>query len=96
MSDDNKNDKPSEAKPVNKEASGDGESGKWSTGAKVGAAIGSAAIAAALMYAGRHQMNKHDDFKPAKGKPLPKYENEPDYDDDGDDDDLINNSDEEE
>ena len=32
-------------------------------------------------------MRKHDDFKPAKDKPLPKYENEPDYDyDDGDDD----------
>ena len=37
--------------------------------------------AAALMYAGRHQMKKHDDFKPVKDKPLPKYENEPDYDD---------------
>ncbi|MEH6714320.1 hypothetical protein [Parasphingorhabdus flavimaris] len=79
MSDDNKNDKSSE-----KPAPATGGSGKWSTGAKVGAAIGSAAIAAALMYAGRHQMKKHDDFKPVKDKPLPKYENEPDYDD-GDD-----------
>ncbi len=82
MSDDNKNDEPS----VKDEAATDSESGKWSTGAKVGAAIGSAAIAAALIYAGRHQMKKHDDFKAAKDKPLPKYENEPDYDDDGEDD----------
>jgi len=58
------------------------EKGDWSIGAKVGAAVGSAAIAAALIYAGRHQMKKHDDFKAAKDKPLPKYENEPDYDDD--------------
>ncbi|OAN97523.1 hypothetical protein [Parasphingorhabdus sp.] len=54
---------------------------KWSTGAKVGAAVGSAAVAAALIYAGRHQIRKHDDFKAVKDKPMPKYENEPDYDD---------------
>lgn len=82
MSDDKKNDEPS----AKDDASTDNESGKWSTGAKVGAAIGSAAIAAALIYAGRHQMKKHDDFKAAKDKPLPKYENEPDYDDDGEGD----------
>jgi len=78
MSDDNKKDAPS----TKDEDSTDNDAGKWSTGVKVGAAIGSAAIAAALIYAGRHQMKKHDDFKAAKGKPLPKYENEPDYDDD--------------
>jgi hypothetical protein len=93
MSDDNKNDKPSEKKPVKDEA------GKWSTGAKVGAAIGSAAVAAALMYAGRHQMKKHDEYEPVTDKPLPKYENEPDYDyddgDDDDDDDFIDNSEDE-
>lgn len=54
---------------------------KWSTGAKVGAAVGSAAVAAALIYAGRHQIRKHDDFKATKDKPVPKYENEPDFDD---------------
>ena len=57
---------------------------KWSTGAKVGAAIGSAAVAAALIYAGRHQMKKHDEFKAAKNPP--KYENEPeDEEEDGTD-----------
>lgn len=91
MSDDNKKDEPS----VKGDASTDNESGKWSTGAKVGAAIGSAAIAAALIYAGRHQMKKHDDFKPAKGKPQPKYENEPDYYGDSDDDGLIDKSEDE-
>lgn len=97
MSDDNKNDKSADQKSAKPVASGDNESGKWSTSAKFGAAIGSAAVAAALMYAGRHQMKKHDDFKPIKDKPLPKYENEPDYydDDDGDDDDLVDNGEEE-
>ncbi len=85
MSDDKKNDKPSVKND---------DSAKWSTGAKVGAAIGSAAVAAALMYAGRHQIKKHNEFKPVKDKPLPKYENEPDYDDD-DSDDLVDNSEEE-
>ncbi|VWX59136.1 hypothetical protein [Sphingorhabdus sp. 109] len=80
MSDDNGKDEPS----VQEGDSAGKDAGKWSTGVKVGAAIGSAAIAAALIYAGRHQMRKHDDFKAAKGKPLPKYENEPDYDEDGD------------
>ena len=89
MSDDNKSDKETGEKS-GKAASPKGSgSAPWSTGAKVGAAIGSAAIAAALMYAGRHQMKKHDDFKPAKDKPLPKYENEPDYYDDGDDDGFV-------
>lgn len=62
--------------------------GGMTTGAKVGAAIGSAAVAAALIYAGRHQVKKHDDFSAAKPGPLPKYENEPDYDDYEDDDDM--------
>jgi hypothetical protein len=95
MSDDNKNDKPSEEQSVKNETPKDNESGKWSTGAKVGAAVGSAAVAAALIFAGRHQMKKHDDFKPVKGKPLPKYENEPDYYDDGDDDHLTDKSEDE-
>ena len=99
MSDDNKNDKPSDEQPVESETPRGSEPGKWSNRAKVGAAIGSAAVAAALMYAGRHQMKKHDDFKPVTDKPLPKYENEPDYDyDDGDDDgddDFIDDSEDE-
>lgn len=89
MSEDNKNDKQS----AQKQTAATDESGKWSTGAKVGAAIGSAAVAAALLYAGRHQMKKHDVFKPAKEKPLLKYENEPDYDDG--DDDFIDDSEDE-
>ncbi|MEO9467358.1 hypothetical protein [Parasphingorhabdus sp.] len=75
--------KPEEPK---KSASQDGEdkkSGKWSTGAKVGAAVGSAAVAAALIYAGRHKMRKMDEFKAAKPKPGTRYENEPVDDDDG-------------
>lgn len=64
------------------EAQGEEGSSKWSTGTKLGAAVGSAAVAAALIYAGRHQMKKHDDFSAAKNKPMPKYENEPDLDDD--------------
>ncbi|WP_417610906.1 hypothetical protein [Parasphingorhabdus sp.] len=95
MSDDKKQKKPSGSKPAKSKDSQGTESGSWSTGAKVGAAIGSAAVAAALLYAGRHQMKKHDDFKPVKGKPLPKYENEPDYDD-GDDDAELNDKSEEE
>ena len=93
MSEDNKHDK----KTAKNRASASDESGKWSTGAKVGAAIGSAAVAAALLYAGRHQMKKHDVFKPAKEKPLLKYENEPDYDDGDHDgrDDLIDRSEDE-
>jgi len=39
---------------------------KWSTGAKAGAAIGSAAVAAAMLYAGRHYMKKHDEKKTVK------------------------------
>lgn len=31
---------------------------KWSTGAKVGAAVGSAALVAALLYAGRRSLTK--------------------------------------
>lgn len=84
MSEDKKNEKKPDGQPVKQGAPKDNESGKWTTGAKVGAAIGSAAVAAALMYAGRHQMKKHDDFTPVRDKPLPKYENEPDYDDDDD------------
>ncbi|WP_108811039.1 hypothetical protein [Sphingorhabdus sp. Alg231-15] len=50
---------------------------KWSTGAKVGAAVGSAAVAAALIYAGRHKMRKLDEFKASEPKPGTRYENEP-------------------
>jgi hypothetical protein len=50
---------------------------KWTTGAKVGAAVGSAAIAAALIYAGRHKMRKLDEFKVNEPKPGTRYENEP-------------------
>ena len=96
MSDDKKSDKRRALKAATTKAPKGDENGAWSTGAKVGAAIGSAAVAAALLYAGRHQMRKHDDFKPAKDKPLPKYENEPDYDyDDGDDDGFDDKSEEE-
>ncbi|GAB5480495.1 MAG: hypothetical protein Pars92KO_02520 [Parasphingorhabdus sp.] len=55
----------------------DEKKGKWSTGAKVGAAVGSAAVAAALIYAGRHKMRKLDEFKAGKPKPGTRYENEP-------------------
>ena len=96
MSDDKKSDKRPAPKPATTKAPKGDENGAWSTGAKVGAAIGSAAVAAALLYAGRHQMRKHDDFKPAKDKPLPKYENEPDYDYDGGDDDGFDDKSEEE
>lgn len=51
--------------------------GKWSTGAKVGAAVGSAAVAAALIYAGRHKMRKLDEFSTDKPIPGTRYENEP-------------------
>tara|TARA_R110000772_G_scaffold169116_5_gene280854 strand:- start:874 stop:1110 length:237 start_codon:yes stop_codon:yes gene_type:complete len=50
---------------------------KWSSGAKVGAAVGSAALAAALIYAGRHKMRTLDEFNAAKPKPGTRYENEP-------------------
>jgi hypothetical protein len=80
MTEEKKSEEPAPGKPAEK--ADDKQSGPWSTRAKVGAAIGSAAVAAALIYAGRHQMKKHDDFKAAKDKPFPKYENEPDYDED--------------
>lgn len=76
--------KPEETrKPASKDGD-DEKSGKWSTSAKVGAAVGSAAVAAALIYAGRHQMRRMDEFKAAKPKPGTRYENEP-VDDEGDD-----------
>lgn len=56
---------------------GDQKQDKWSTGAKVGAAVGSAAIAAALIYAGRHKIRKLDEFKTPKLKAGIHYENEP-------------------
>jgi len=65
---------------------------KWSTGAKVGAAVGSAAVAAALIYAGRHKMRKMDELKSAKLKSGQRYENEPD-DDEPEDDELENGED---
>ena len=69
MTDENDKPESEEEKPAEE------AKGKWSTRAKVGAAIGSAAVAAALIYAGRHQMKKHDEFKATKNPP--KYENEP-------------------
>ena len=60
------------------------KTGKWSTGAKVGAAVGSAAVAAALIYAGRHKMKKLDDFESSKPKAGVRYENEPDLEDEDD------------
>lgn len=39
---------------------------KWSTGAKVGAAVGSAALVAALLYAGRRSLTR----KKGKLEPL--------------------------
>jgi hypothetical protein len=39
---------------------------KWSTGAKVGAAVGSAALVAALLYAGKRSLTK----KKGKLEPL--------------------------
>ena len=46
---------------------------KWSTGAKVGAAVGSAALVAALLYAGRRSLTQ----KKGKLEPLSP---EPDLD----------------
>lgn len=47
---------------------------KWSTGAKVGAAVGSAALVAALLYAGRRSLTR----KKGKLEPLsPDPEIEP-------------------
>ena len=37
-----------------------GKDGDWSTGAKVGAAVGSAALVAALLYAGRRSLTRKD------------------------------------
>lgn len=42
------------------------ENEKWSTGAKVGAAVGSAALVAALLYAGRRSLTQ----KKGKLEPL--------------------------
>ncbi|VAW03468.1 hypothetical protein MNBD_ALPHA04-210 [hydrothermal vent metagenome] len=75
--------KATDQKKTTDEASKDKKSGKWTTGAKVGAAVGSAAIAAALIYAGRHQMKKNEE-KGAKPKAGMRYENEPELDDEGD------------
>lgn len=49
------------------------EDDKWSTGAKVGAAVGSAALVAALLYAGRRSLTQ----KKGKLEPLSP---EPDLD----------------
>lgn len=67
-----------------KENGDDEKQSKWSTGAKVGAAVGSAAVAAALIYAGRHKMRKLDEFKGPGLKPGARYENEPVDDSDED------------
>ena len=61
------------------------KSGKWSTSAKVGAAVGSAAVAAALIYAGRHKMKKAGDHKSSKLKEGTRYENEPEDEPDDED-----------
>ncbi len=37
-----------------------GKDDDWSTGAKVGAAVGSAALVAALLYAGRRSLTRKD------------------------------------
>lgn len=37
-----------------------GKDGDWSTGAKVGAAVGSAALVAALLYAGRRSLTRKE------------------------------------
>jgi len=67
-------------KPEAEDGEKDEKSGKWKTSTKVGAAIGSAAVAAALIYAGRHKMRQMDDFKTTKSDI--KYENEPEEDED--------------
>jgi hypothetical protein len=48
----------------NKDATG--KDGDWSTGAKVGAAVGSAALVAALLYAGKRSLTR----KKGKLEPL--------------------------
>ncbi|MFC4291006.1 hypothetical protein ACFOWX_01075 [Sphingorhabdus arenilitoris] len=45
--------------------------GNWTTGAKVGAAVGSAALMAALLYAGRRSLTKKQG-KLEPGSPEPK------------------------
>jgi hypothetical protein len=56
-------------KKKNKDSEGD-----WTTGAKVGAAVGSAALVAALLYAGRRNLTR----KKGKLEPLsPEPEAEP-------------------
>lgn len=70
-------DKGKSADKGTKDTGKEGKKSKWSTGAKVGAAVGSAAVAAALIYAGRHKMRKLDEFKASEPKPGTRYENEP-------------------
>jgi len=64
MSEDEKKPDETKSEDVGKED----KKSKWSTGAKVGAAVGSAAVAAALIYAGRHKMRKTEELKSAKLK----------------------------
>jgi hypothetical protein len=46
---------------------------KWSTGAKVGAAVGSAALVAALLYAGKRSLTqKKGKLEPASPEPKAK------------------------
>jgi hypothetical protein len=73
-------DKPT--KRSSKKAAKAAGSGDWSTAARIGAAVGSAAIAAALIYAGRHKVKTLDDFAAAKPKKGQRYEFEPEDDDD--------------
>jgi hypothetical protein len=58
---------------------------KWSTGAKVGAAVGSAALVAALLYAGRRSLTqKKGKLEPLspESKTMPADINQPNTDTD--------------
>jgi len=62
---------------TNKKSDGDE---KWSTTAKVGAAVGSAALVAALLYAGRRSMTqKKGKLEPLSPEPdaAPRTQNPP-------------------
>lgn len=58
----------------------DKNDGDWSAGAKVGAAVGSAALVAALLYAGRRSLTRNKGkLEPLSPEPeaLPMTENQP-------------------
>lgn len=77
MADDKKKPEAKNPEKSDPKKNGDAKNDKWTTGAKVGAAVGSAAIAAALIYAGRHKVRKLDEFKAPKPRSGTRYENEP-------------------